>query len=71
MLTADQKREIKKIVDSEMKAYKNDKQKKANSLKNDAEMREYVVNTIRDSLEDLFRTLWQRRSTWQREIGRK
>jgi hypothetical protein len=71
MLTADQKREVKKIVDSEMKAYKNDKQKKANSLKNDAEMREYVVNTIRDSLEDLFRTLWQRRSTWQREIGRK
>jgi hypothetical protein len=71
MLTADQKREIKKIVDSEMKAYKNEKQKKANSLRNDAEMREYVVNTIRDSLEDLFRTLWQRRSTWTREIGRK
>jgi hypothetical protein len=61
MLTADQKKEIRSIVADELnkqldKSFKNGKAHKE------------TVEKIRNSFEDLFKAMWQKRATWKNDI---
>jgi len=72
MLNNDVKKELKRIIDSELKQYKDDEQKRwLKFYKNDDQVRKYIVDIIRDSISDLFKTLYMKRSNWDKEIGRK
>lgn len=73
MLSNEDKKEIKRIVASEMDSYngKDSKKDLIKTLKNDSEVRKYIVDIIRNSLDDLYRFMYTKRTTWQREIGNK
>jgi hypothetical protein len=62
MLTADQKKEIRGIVADEFNKHLD------KALKPNGKAHKATVEKIKNSFEDLFKTMWQKRSTWQGNI---
>lgn len=58
MLTADDKKEIRSIVADEIEK----------QLKSSGKSHKRVVDIIKNSMEDLFKALWQKRSTWRHDV---
>jgi hypothetical protein len=62
MLTADDKREIRSIVADEFNKHLD------KSFRKNGKAHKEVVDIVRDSFEDLFKFMWVKRTTWQRDI---
>ena len=65
------KQEVKEIVDDEIKKFVNDSLdkeiKKIMHAKNSA-TRDELIKTIKDSMEAVFKVLWQKKEFWRTDV---
>ena len=66
------KKDVEKIVKDEMDKFINRqfKTEMEKYMKDSSKGKRLMVDIVRKALEDLYKTLWIRRSIWTSEIGR-